>query len=292
VGFLLAGVAYADEKDLDGNGERTFAVKSDVRIQIELVSGDIEIKAWHRDEVRVRIDDDDVDAIDIDAGRKRVEIGSSGRRRSAFDWLANGLDVDVELLVPTKSRIEARTTNGEIHVEGVEGTLDLNSANGAIEVRGGAEEARLETINGSIEFEGLESRVDARSVNGSIKLKGVAGDLYASAISGSIRVEGGLLERVEMKTLSGSIELKGRLAQRARVTIKSFSGSVRLELPSDTSARFDIQSFSGGIRNELVTTESRSDGSGGQSLEFSTAEGDARVSIESFSRGVEIRKND
>ena len=44
-GFLLVGVAYADEKDVDENGQRTFAVKSDVRIQIELVSGDIEIKA-------------------------------------------------------------------------------------------------------------------------------------------------------------------------------------------------------------------------------------------------------
>ena len=96
----------------------------------------------------------------------------------------------------------------------------------------------------------------------------------------------------DVSTLSGTIELEGRLARRARAMIKSFSGGVRLELPADTSARFDIQSFSGGIRNELETTESRSGGSGGRNLEFSTADGDARVSIESFSGGVEIRKAD
>jgi hypothetical protein len=290
LGFVGVSSAEDERDDTDESDGQTWAVESDVLVQIELISGDIEIEAWDRNEVRIRVDGDD--ALEVNPRRKRISIRNPGRRRRGFDWFGGGGDVDVSISVPVRSRIEAKTTNGTIRTQGVVGTLDLNSANGDIEARGGAEEARLETINASIDFEGHESRVDARTVNGSIELTGVAGELFASTISGSIRVEAGTLERVEMKTLSGSIELEGRLARRARANIKSFSGSVRLELPKDTSARFDIQSFSGGIRNELPTTDKRSDGSGDQHLEFSTADGDARVKIESFSGGVEIRESD
>lgn len=285
--FPFSGIAFADDVE-----EQIWATEPDVRVQIELLSGEIEIKGWDRDEVRVRVDGGDVTALDIKASRKRVRIrgpriGRGRRIRSGGD-----LDADVQVSVPRRSRIVAKTTNGTIRAEGVAGTLEFNAANGDIEVRGKPTESRLETINASIDFEGSGSEVDARTVNGNIELKGVAGELFASAISGSIRVEAESLERVELKTLSGSIELAAQLAEDARVHIKSFSGGIEIELPTDTSARFDVQSFSGGIRNELQTTRTSTSGRQGRHLEFTAGEGDGRVTIESFSGGVEIRESD
>lgn len=284
-----AGLAAADDED-EG---LVWTTKPDVRIDIEVVSGKIEIEGWDRDEVRLDADDDDAHKVEIDARNRRVTIRGPGVQRRGFAWGRGDLEVDVKLFVPRGSRIRASTMNGEIKVEDVDGTLDLNAANGKIEVEGGPSEARLETINSGIELEGRETHVDARTINGGIELTGVAGEVSASTISGSIKVEASEVERLDLKTLSGSIEIATRLAPDARAHLKTFSGEIRLELPSDTSARFEIQNFSGGIRNELATSAHHSSPRiGGQHLEFSTAEGDGRVSIESFSGAVEIRAQD
>jgi DUF4097 and DUF4098 domain-containing protein YvlB len=289
----LAGVALADDAgDNEEAEEQSWPTESDVRIQIDLVSGHIEIEAWDRNEVKVEVEGDTANALDVRASRRRVRIrGPRFGRGRAFRNMGD-LDVDVRLSVPAGSRIEANTTNGTIRVEGVSGTLDLNSANGDIEVRGTPTEARLETINAGIDFEGAGSLVDARTVNGSIDLTGVAGELFASAISGSIRAEGEALERVELKTLSGSIRLRARFLDGVRANLKSFSGGIEIELPTETSARFDIQSFSGGIRNELPTTRADTPRGNGRRMEFTLGDGDGRVSVESFSGGVEIRERD
>jgi DUF4097 and DUF4098 domain-containing protein YvlB len=288
LGLSTADTAVAEEEA----GDLLWPTDSDVRIEIEVVSGSIEIEGWDRDEVRVRVEGGRTEALDIKATRKRVVIRSPNFHRKSFFGIGGDLDVDISVSVPARSRIEAKSTNGAIRAEGVSGNLDINAANGDIDVRGSPSEARLETINASIDFEGRESRVEARTINGSIELAGVAQEVSASTISGSIRVEASTLERVELKTLSGSIELATRLAANARAHLKSFSGSIELELPSDTSARFDVQCFSGGIRNDLATTRTSASRTDARHLEFTTAEGDGRVRIESFSGGVEIRSAD
>jgi DUF4097 and DUF4098 domain-containing protein YvlB len=288
-GLGATGSAIAEDEGEDFS----WNTNPDVRVEIEIVSGQIEIEGWDRNEVLVQLEGDDARRLDIEAGRKKVSIRSPGLGRRRFPWASGGLDVDVSIFVPVGSRIKAKSLNGPIQAEGVGGILNFYSANGDIKVKGSPSEARLETINASIELEGLASRVDARTVNGSIKLTGVSTEVSASTISGSIEVDAGTLERADLKTLSGSIELATRFADRARANLKSFSGSIRLDLPSDTSARFDIQSFSGGILNELRTSSTHSGPRvGGQHLEFTTAEGDGRVEIESFSGGVEIRVDD
>jgi len=289
----LAGVAFADDAEDDEDAEaQSWPAESDVRIRIELVSGNIEIEGWDRDEVRVEVEGDTVNALDVRASRRRIRIRGPKFGRGRVFRRMGDLDVDVRLSVPARSRIEAKTTNGTIRVEGVSGTLDLSSANGDIEVRGKPTEARLETINASIDFEGASSLVDARTVNGSIDLTGVAGELFASTISGSIRAEADALERVELKTLSGSIRLRARLLKGVRAHLKSFSGGIEIELPAETSARFDIHSFSGGIRNELPTTRTDTAPGNRRHMEFTSGDGDGRVTIESFSGGVEIRERD
>lgn len=288
---LFAGVATADDYDEDDE-DRIWSTESDVRVQIELISGDIEIVGWDRNEVRVRVNGDEASALEVKASRKRIRIkGPNIRRRRGF-WNAGNFDIDIHVTVPIGSRIQVKTTSGAIQVKGVDGTLDLRSGNGEIDVQGNPTEARLETINAGIEFEGKDSDVDARTVNGSIDLRGVAGEVFATAISGSIQVEAGVVDRVELKTLSGSIDLSARFSQDVRAHLKTFNGSIQLELPSDTSARFDIESFSGGIQNELSATSTNTGGGRGRRLEFTTGDGDGRVTIESFSGSIEIREKD
>ncbi len=271
--------------------EQVFEVAPDVRVEIEILSGKIELKAIDASEVRVRAKG----GIEVDGSPRRVSL----RAPSSMGWLpwARGMDVDLELEVPRKSRITARILNGGIKAEGMEGELFLHAANGVIEVKGAPHRAHLETLNAAIKFEGDHSEVVAKTLNGEIELKGVSGEVEAGTVSGRIRVEGDEIERAELRTMTGEIELDSSLAKGARVDAKSYSGSVRLRLPENTSARFDVQSFSGGVHSEFVSslTDDESDSGPwhhgpGHRRSFVVGDGDAWIKIESFSGGVQIEE--
>ena len=283
---LLAGAVAADPL------EQTFEVEPDVRVDIEILSGQIELRAIDANEVRVRANGGG--GIEIDGSRRRVSL-----RAPSTGWLpwARGIDVALEVELPRKSRITARTVNGRIKAEGVEGELRLHAANGTIEVKGAPQEAYLETMNSAIKFEGDHSEVVAKTLNGEIELKGVSGEVEATTVSGRIRVEGDAIERAELRTMTGEIELASSLARGARVSAKSYSGQVRLRLPEDTSARFEVQSFSGGVHSEFASTLTDDEGDPGRwnhgpggRLSFVIGDGDARISIENFSGGVRIEE--
>jgi DUF4097 and DUF4098 domain-containing protein YvlB len=274
---LLASAAQADPM------EQSFEVKPDVRVEIELVSGSIELRAIDANEVHIEASGD----LEIDASQsgRRVSI-----RAPSGIWRPgrSGTHVDLEVELPRGSRITARTQNGAIEVEGAAGELRLHTANGSIEVEGTSPEAYLEAMNASIKFEGEGSEVTARTLHGEIELDGVTGAVEASTLSGQIRVRGEAIDRAELRTMSGAIELEGSLTKRARVEAKTYSGGVKLRLPDDTSARFDVQSFSGGLDSDFESRFADSDESGrrgwrhgpGRGLSFVVGEGDARISIE------------
>lgn len=284
--FGLPGSAAGDDAL-----EQVFQVAPDVSVEIEILSGKIEVKAIDANEVRVRAKG----GIEVDGSSRRVSL-----RAPSMGWVpwARGTNAELEVEVPRQAGITARILNGGIKAEGVQGELLLRAANGAIEVKGAPQRAHLETMNAAIKFEGDHSEVVAKALNGEIELKGVSGEVEADTVSGRIRVEGREIERAELRTMSGEIELDSSLAKGARVEARSYSGAVRLRLPENTSARFDVQSFSGGIHSEFASTLTDDASTAGpwyhgpsHSRSFVVGDGDARIKIESFSGGVSIEED-
>ncbi len=293
VGLLLinAGAVIADD-DRDRRGEVRFRVDPDVRVDIEIIAGSIEFEVWDKPEVRIRSRGVPVTALDIESDTDWVSVrGSRGG-----GWLPipiSGRQIDLRIDVPKRSYVRAKTINGSIEAKGVEGRISFHAANGEIEVEGAASEAYLETVTGDIEFEGKASRVEARTVNGEIELSGVGGEVVASAMNGSIEVRGDVIERADLRALSGSIDFEAELAPGARINCKTISGDITLGLPTGTSAVFDVQSFSGRVRNEFGALNiSSSRGGRSQRLEFEAGDGDGRVTIDTFSGSVRIRTRD
>ena len=285
-----AGAVIAGD-DRDRRAEIRIPADSEVRVDIEIIAGSIEIEVWDKLEVRLRSRGVPVAALDIESDTDWVSVrGSRGR------WLPipiSGEEIDLRIDVPKGCNIRAKTIRGSIEARGVEGRISLHVANGEIDVEGAPSEAYLETVTGDIEFEGKASRVDARTVNGAIELSGVAGEVVASAMNGSIEVRADVIERADLRALSGSIDLEAELAPGARINCKTISGGITLELPTDTSAVFDVQSFSGRVRNEFGALDiSSARGRPGQRREFEAGDGNGRVTIDTFSGSVEIRTRD
>ncbi len=263
--------------------EETYPVSPDVRVDIEVVSGRVEVKGTGESHVLVRARGGQL-AIEADEDLVTVRAPAGG----GGPWSWGSGDLRIELEVPYQARLTVRSVNGPIEVEDVDGELDLHAANGRIEVDAAPREAHLETLNAKIEFDGDGSEVFARTINGDIALTGVARDVEATTMSGRIEVEGENLERVDLRTMAGDIELEASLAEGAKVFGKTYSGSVRLRLPVDTSARFEVESLSGDLESEFAAPWSPKRGQGRRSV---IGDGDARVAIESFSGGVRIERD-
>jgi hypothetical protein len=275
--------------------EQTWEVAPDVHVDVQIVSGSIELRGIDAEQVHVRAQGG---RLEVEGSRDWLTLRGPGQGFPG--WPFGGGDVELEIELPLGSRITARTINGPIEVENVDGVLDLHAANGSIAVEGAPREAHLETLNAAIEFRGDGSEVVARTLNGAIELSGVAREVEATSMSGHIRVEGDDLERAELRSMAGDIELLASLAPGARIHGKTYSGQVRLRLPADTSARFDVETFSGAVHSELVGRIDGKEGRRGRwmpagpghRLHFVVGEGDARVAIDSFSGGVRIETDE
>src|SRR5262249_19799033 len=79
----------------------------DVRVEIEIVTGEIELRATSANELRVRAKG----PIEVKGSHRRVSV-----RAASAGWMpwSQPADVDVEIELPRKSRIAARAINGGI----------------------------------------------------------------------------------------------------------------------------------------------------------------------------------
>ena len=104
-----AGAVIAGD-DRDRRAEIRIPADSEVRVDIEIIAGSIEIEVWDKLEVRLRSRGVPVAALDIESDTDWVSVrGSRGR------WLPipiSGEEIDLRIDVPKGSNIRAKTIRG------------------------------------------------------------------------------------------------------------------------------------------------------------------------------------
>lgn len=283
--IIGAGSAWAGQAV-----DRTVAADHDAMIEIENVAGSLRISGWDKNEIKVTGTlGDDVEELRIDGQRDRFEIEVEIPEGRSF----GKRDIDTELViwVPTGSGLVVETVSAPITIAEVKSWLKLSSVSGNVEASGAITEAEIETVSGSIELSGSNTVADVESVSGTVDLHGIGRAVDVSTVSGTITVHGSEFNRASFETVAGGIEFEGSLAKGGRLEADCHSANVLLALPASTSAVFDVSTFSGNIDSEFGgTVERTSRYAPGRRAEFTTGGGDARVSIETFSGNVELKK--
>lgn len=243
----LAARSVQESVDADHDGE----------VSIELIAGEITIIGWDRDEVEVSgTVGDDVEEVEVESRGGRVSIEVELVDDDSDERSYNDADVELEIRLPSSSRIDFEAVSADLTIAGVNG------------------EGEIETVSGTIEVDGGMSEVHVASVSGTILVRS------------DEPLRGG-----EFETVSGSIELDAEL-DRGDFSFESVSGDITLRLPGRTSAEFDVETFSGRIENAFGPQAERTDEyAPGKELEFVVGGGDARVEIESFSGTIAIEND-
>ena len=216
--------------------DETRALEPDGRFQLENVNGEITLRTWSRDEVRIEAEraatsEEALDDIEIDIEGEGREVRVKTRYPKRKSWFAGGNrgKVDYEVTVPRGADVRLKTVNGHVDVEGLTGDL------------------QVESVNGGLELADLEGEVQARTVNGGIH-------------AGFDRVPGEGKHR--FKTVNGGIEVSLPEGTGGRLKAKTVNGGIDCELPLEVttkkkrrlegrlgpgSASFEFDTVNGGV---------------------------------------------
>ena len=146
-------------------GAQSWAFAPDGAVRIVNPAGRVRVIGW--------------DADSLSASPSGASVAGDTHVKKLVVSSPKGDSVDLEVHVPRRASVWVKSTTAAIDVEGMDGTLDLNSVGGPIHVVGTPADVTAETMSGSVEIAGGTERARVKTVSGDILLRGASVDLGA-----------------------------------------------------------------------------------------------------------------
>jgi DUF4097 and DUF4098 domain-containing protein YvlB len=268
-------IVGADLAKYEEREEKHFTVTGKPDVSLATFDGSIEVRSWDKSEVQVvvvkrAINKASVDTIQVDAqqtgDRVVIDVKVPPRDRRGFHW-NDRRSAKLIVSVPATCDLAAKSGDGAIDVEGIDGRTDLRSGDGSI---------RGHRLNGDVR---------AHTGDGSIRLDGVKGALDVDTGDGSV-VATGSFTSVRARSGDGGVDLIAESGSSASSdwSITTGDGSVKLSLPDGFGAEIDAHTGDGSIHMQdlpigNVTGEIRKNtvrgrlGAGGATVRVRTGDG-------------------
>lgn len=274
---------FNSHQSWQGRMDTTFAFGKDGVLELTTFGGDVVVTGSSGQEARIR---------GLTERGTRWRVSSSRITIEAEGYRGRSRDSQYEITVPRGVRVILRSMNGDLTVRGVSGEVDLHTNNGDVEVSDAVGRAELVTLSGDVAATRVRGDVEATSLNGTVALTDVqGGTVTAESTNGSVELANVVASDIDASTISGEVDFSGPIDPRGRYAFASHSGSVSLTIPGNASARFSIETFNGEIDSDFpITLRPNRDRRRGQKLEFNVGAGEARVTAESFSGSIVIRR--
>lgn len=286
-----AALAGIDKRYYQGSGSRsaqekidtTFSFSRDGVLDLTTFGGDVVVTGSSRQEARIR---------GVTERGTRIRVTSSRITIEAEGYRGRSGDSQYEISVPEGSRVILRSMNGSLTVRGVKGDVDLHTNNGDVTVTDAVGRVEMVTLSGDATVTRARGEVSATSLNGTVSINDVQGaSVVGESTSGDVEMINVTSPNVEATTVSGEVDFTGPIDPKGRYSFQSHSGTVTLNIPGSTSARFSIETFNGEVDSDFpYTLQPNRERRNGQRLEFNVGAGEARVTAESFSGGIVIRR--
>ena len=206
--------------------EKHFTVSGTPDVTVSTFDGSIEVHPWDKPEVQVIVEKrgkskESTDTIEVRADHDGNRITVEARIEAHHGFNVRFNDSRAARLivsVPSTANIVAKSGDGAIDIDRVEGHIQLRSGDGSIKARDVSGELDVHTGDGSIDLDGKLASVRAHSGDGSVRVQVAAGS-----------------------------------AASADWDISTGDGSVRLDIPDGFGAELDAHTGDGGISTHDVT---------------------------------------
>ena len=301
--------------------EETFAktesLARDGKVEIRNVSGDVEVKTWDRDEVKIDAlktskassmekAKENASKVKIEVTRENgvLKVGTIYPKPSIKNL---NVSVDYKVMIPSQAMIKARSVSGDVTLEKIGGKATSETTSGDVTVMGARNGANAETVSGDVKVSDVENgvycktasgNVDAKNITGNADLNCVSGDVTAENIRGDVEadtVSGNVklmgisdADVVKGKTMSGSTIYYGDINSNGRYSLEAHSGKVEMTIPSGSAFDLTASTFSGTIKTEFKVMMSGKLSK--KKISGSVNGGGADVKLKTFSGNVYLKK--
>ena len=261
--------------------DQTVQTPKGTKLDVNNFAGDVNIKVWDKDAVRVEVNNSDRETVDIKQGEQTVTVRSrslrGGRPRS----------LDYTISVPSWMAITVAGTYADVTMEGVGGDVSVETTHGDVRVRGGSGFVSLKSVQGEITLEKAKGRVEVRAVNESIHLADINGDLSAESTNGSIildRIDSG---NVDLYTVNGNISYDCAIKDKGLYRHTTPNGLIAMPIADKANALLTVRTYNGGFRSTfpIGDPEKRN-----KRFTVTLGNGSAHVELESFGGTISLRR--
>ncbi len=282
--LAIAVVALAPRTVSAQSVDSTFAVRSGARFELQSVSGSVRIRAWNRSQIRVQAESDGA-RVDLDGSPGGVAVRAIPRRGEG--------DVDFTISVPVGTALEVHAISADIDASAVCGPVRLGSISGGVTLVCATGDVEVESVSGDVSASDIrDGRAEISSTSGDVQVRQLRGSLSARSVSGDVtldRVDG---DDVGVETVSGEIGFTGPIHDNGRYRFRSHSGDVTVRPDGDLNATVSVSTFSGDLESDWPITLNPGPGRRmhGQDWEFTVGNASARLTLESFSGTIYLRR--
>jgi DUF4097 and DUF4098 domain-containing protein YvlB len=236
----------------------TFDTPGPIAARIEVVAGSVRVRADDRHDTVVTVRPrNDSSASDVAAAEQtqvtfsagELLVRSTGRPRLLF--FGSGPEIEVDVVLPSGSSVDARTTAGEITCAGRLGAVELDSKYGDLRLeRAGSLRAR--TASGNVSASAVDGETDVTTSYGNVRVGEVSGPARLGTGYGDVTVDRAL-DSLTGRTKYGQVRIGE--AVRGSLVLETSYGEVEAGVREGTAAWLDVHSGAGRIRNTLTETE-------------------------------------
>jgi len=263
--------------------EKRFTVSGTPSVTATTFDGSIQVQSWDNADVLVEIEKrgptrSALDQIEVRTAQDGNSITVEAHRPRRHPVLVFGIDTPTARLivwVPKHADVHARSGDGSITIERVNGKLEAHTGDGSIRANGIAGDLNLSSGDGSVTVENAEGRLALDTGDGSVNVAGKLGVVRLHTGDGSIiyRAEPGTKMNDDWDITTGD-------------------GGVTLYLPADLGAELDAHTGDGTIRHDLALNPGGSSSNGRRTLRGRIGAGGPQLRIRTGDGSIRIKESD
>jgi DUF4097 and DUF4098 domain-containing protein YvlB len=262
--------------------DQTVQVTRGTKLDVNNFAGDVIVKVWDRDAVRVEVNHSDREAVDLKQADQSVTI----RSRSLRGGPPRSLDYTIT--VPKWMPINVSGTYADVTLDGVGGDVNVETTRGDIKVNGGSGFVSLKSVQGEISLAKANGRVEIRAVNEGIRLADINADLSAETTNGSIILDRIESSNVDLYTVNGNISYDGPIKDKGLYRLTTHNGMIALAVPERVNAALTVRTYNGSFRSTFPIKQD--DQNPRKRFTVTLGNGSAHLELESFAGTIALRR--
>jgi hypothetical protein len=258
--------------------EKRFKVSGTPSVSATTFDGSIQIQSWDNPDVLVEIEKRGptraaLDQIEVRTAQDGDSITVEAQRPAGHTVHLFGLNASptarLTVWLPRRADIRARSGDGSVSIERVNGKLEIHTGDGSVRASQIAGDLNFSTGDGSVTVADAEGRLEVDTGDGSVNVSGKLGIVRLHTGDGSI-----VFHAEPGTKMDGDWE------------VTTGDGGVTMYLPPDFAAELDAHTGDGSIRSDLYgddraavnngSLRSRI-GAGGRLLRIRTSDGSVRL---------------